>query len=253
MATTKTVPKKTVGTAVAVKKSANVMSIQDALKAQAAELNDRVAPASGNKIRMDSKKFILPDGTTTPGPLELVIIDFAGANNWYDRPFKKGDEGPPACYSAGTNLKTMVPSSNSPVKQNDDCASCPRNQWPEGGGAKECQNGRLLAVLPPDSDEDTPLWTLQVSPTALKGFDSYVSNVARMFQSMPVSVVTTVTLDDSVTYPRLLFTDPKPNPNLAAHFARQAEAREMVLAEKDVSGYKPLAPPPTRRASNTRR
>jgi hypothetical protein len=248
-------PKKP-GTAVAVKSKAagNIVSIQDALKAQAAALADRVAPASGNKIRTtQDKKFVLPDGTVTPGPLELVIVDFAGVNNWYDRAFKKGEESPAACYAASTNIKNMVPFANSPVKQNDNCQTCPRNEWPEGGGPKECQNGRLMAVLPPDSDEDTPLWLLQASATAIKGFDSYVSGVARAFQSMPLSVVTTVSFDEGVTYAKLMFSDPKPNPNLAAHFGRQAEATELLLAERDVSGYKPLAPPPSRKGANTRR
>ena len=222
----------------------SVVSIQDAIKAQVAELGGRIAPASGNKIQCtQDKKFVLPDGTKTDGPLELVIIDFAATNNFYDRPFNKDAIVPPACYAISFNPKVLVPYANSPVIQSKDCQSCPNNEWDTGvnGKGKACSNGRLLAVVPPDADADTPIWLLQASATAIKGFDSYVGTVARTMSTIPVGVVTTVSFSDAA-YPVLQFSDPQPNPNVADHFARQAEAKELLIAERDVSGYVPLQP-----------
>lgn len=252
--TTKSAPLKAAGpatTSVAVRKATNIVSIQEALKNQVAGLANRVAPPTGNRIRAtQDKKFILPDGTTTAGPLELVIVDFATVHNFYDTPFNKDDVSPPACFAVGSDPKQMFPSANVPNKQADNCQICPMNQFGSNGNSKACGNGRLLAVLPPDADADTPMWLIQASATAIKGFDGYVSSVARAFQSMPISVVTTVSFDDSVTYAKMVFSDPKPNANIGEHFARQGEARELLYAERDVSGYTPVKPvgrKPTRR------
>jgi hypothetical protein len=147
----------------------------------------------------------------------------------------------------------MVPSGNSPDKQADDCASCPQNQWGSAatGQGKACKNGRVLAVLPPDADADTPLWTLAVSPTAIKGYDSFVAGVVRTWSAPPVAVVVTVGFSDASDYPSLTFTDPRPNDNLEVHFTRQAEATEMLAVEPDVSSFVKAAPAPARGAARS--
>ena len=230
-------------TAVAVKASTNIVSIKDALKAQVAALAGRTAPASGNAIRTTQDKFfMLPDGTKSPGPLELVVVDFASKNLYYPEGFDAKNITPPTCFAIGTDIKTIVPSENSPINQNagSDCASCPMNAWesdPKGGRGKACKNTRVLAVLPPDADADAPLWTLSVSPTATKGFDGFVSGVARVFEMPPVGVVVTVGFNPNETYPSLVFSDPQINENLAVHFTRQAEATALLTVEPDVSGW----------------
>lgn len=237
---TSAAPAKKPSTAVAVKKASagNVVSIQAALAAQAADLSNRIAPPTGVKIRAtQDKKFILPDGTTTPGPLHLVIVDFATVHNYYETGFDKDNITPPGCFAVGIDPKKMFPAANVPNKQAEDCQSCPMNQFGSNGKGKACGNARLLAVLPPDADADTPLWLLQPSATAIKGFDAYVSGVARTFQSMPIAVVTEVAFDENETYAKMIFSNPTPNPNIAEHFGRQEEARELLFAERDVSGY----------------
>ena len=111
------------------------------------------------------------------------------------------------------------------------------NQFGSSGKGKACKNMRLLAVLPPDADADTPLWTLAVSPTAIKGFDGFVGSVARTFQMPPISVIASVDFNPNETFASLTFGDPRPNENLAEHFARQAEAKELLMAEPDVAGF----------------
>lgn len=242
-------------TAVAVKKASNtnIISIQDALKAQAAAVSDKVAPASGNSIRVtQDKQFLLPDGTKTPGPLELVIVDFTSKNSFYEGAYDPKNISPPACFAIGTNPLKLVPSKNAPVAQATDCASCPMNQFGSNGTGKACKNSRVLAVLPPDADENTPLWLLATSATANKGFDGYVGGVARVFQMPPVGVVTTVGFDPNETYAKLVFSNPQPNANVADHFARQEEAKAMLAVEPDTSSYV-KAPPPRGKATAARR
>ena len=244
MATTK---KPAASTAVAVKKTtgANLVSIKEAMAAQLADLASRVAPASGNAIRMtQDKQFLLPDGTKTPGPLELVVVDFTSKNSFYEGAFDPKAISPPACFSIGQNPLKMTPSNNAPVAQSTDCQSCPMNQFGSAGTGKACKNSRVLAVLPPDADADTPMWTLATSPTANKGFDGFVSSVARVFQTPPVGVVVSVSFDPNETYAKLVFTNPQPNENLAEHFGRQSEAAAMLAIEPDVSQY--VKAPPAR-------
>lgn len=232
-------------TAVAVKKasSSNIVDIQAMLKAQAASMAGRTAPATGSSIRVtQDKQFQLPDGTKTPGPLELVIVDFTSKNMFYEGAYDPKNISPPACFSLGNDIKSMVPSANAPDAQAKDCASCPMNQFGSAGDGKACKNCRVLAVLPPDADADTPLWLLSTSPTANKGFDGYVAGVARVFEMPPIGVVTTVSFDTSVTYAKLVFSNAQPNPNVGEHIARQDEAKQMLAVEPDVSGFEKAKP-----------
>lgn len=236
---------KATSTALAVKKTAgsNVISIQETLRAQAASMNERTAPAGGNAIRVtQDKHFVLPDGTKTPGPLQLVIVDFTSKNSFYEGAFDPKAITPPACFSIGTNPLKMVPSDNAPLKQSADCQSCPMNQFGSDGNGKACKNSRVLAVLPPDADADTPMWTLTTSPTANKGFDGFVTSVARVFQMPPVGVVATVGFDVSQTYAKLVFSNPQPNSDIETYFARQDEAKAMLAVEPDTSQFKSAAP-----------
>lgn len=247
MATTKKPAAKSASTAVAVKKpsSANIVSIKEALQAQAAGMAERTAPASGSAIRVtQDKQFMLPDGTKTPGPLELVIVDFVSKNMFYEGAFDAKNITPPACFAIGSNPLKMTPSKNAPLGQAVDCAGCPNNQFGSAGTGKACKNSRVLAVLPPDADENTPLWTLATSPTANKGFDGFVTSVARVFQLPPVGVVVTVGFDDNETYAKLVFSNPQPNPNVTEHFGRQDEAKAMLNVEPDVSAF--VKAPPAR-------
>lgn len=242
-------------TTVAVRKptAGAIVSIQEALKAQAADMGSRTQPAGGNKIRTKGKNFLLPDGTETPGPLELVIVDFRTTHKFYEGKFDPKNITPPGCFAIGPNPKQMTPSDNSPNKQSDSCQGCPMNEFGSDGDGKACKNGRALAVLPPDADEKTEMWLLDVSPTALKGFDGYVGSVARTFQMPPVGVVTSVSFDENVEYAKLVFGNPQPNPNLELCFGRQAEAGELLAVEPDVSQYQPIAKPISRKAAPARR
>jgi hypothetical protein len=232
-------------TAVAVKKTgqlADVKSIQEALKKQAADLANKVAPASGITIQVtQSKQFKFPDGNTAD-TFQGVIVDFVSANLFYEGAYDKDNIQPPACFAIGESPLTLVPSDNSPVKQSDQCKGCPMNDFGSAGKGKACKNTRVLAVLPPDADADTPIWLLKVSPTALKRFDSYVRSVASAFGMPPVAVVTTFGFDEGSDYASLTFSDPQANENIAICYERQEEAKKLLFTEPDVSQFQAEQP-----------
>lgn len=233
---------KSASTAVAKRASSNVVAIQDALKAQVAGMGERLGAATGISINTKAKRFTFPDGRKDDGPVELVIVDFIRHNTFYDAPYDEKNPIPPACFSLNQVIANMVPSKNSPVVQAQSCKGCPMNEFGSNGNGKACTNSVLLAVLPPDADEETPIWLLKVSPTGLKSFDGYVRQVTAMTQMPPLSVVTEVSFDDSLAYPSLRFGNPRPNDNLAVHFARQEEAKKLLETEPDVSGYQSQKP-----------
>lgn len=243
-------------TSVAVRKAAagSIVSISEAIKAQAAAMNDRIAPPSGNKIKLAPNQITLPDGSKSPGPIEAVIVDFVSRNMFYEGAYDPNNIVPPVCFAIGNNPKTLVPSPNSTNRQAESCDKCPMNAFGSNGAGKACKNERLLALLPApvDGEEpsaDDPLWLLSVSPTALKGFDGYVGNVARTFETPPVGVVTTISLDETKTYASPLFGEPAPNPHIAAHFARQGEARELLNVEPDMTPRQQAAKPAAKGAA----
>ena len=244
MATTKK-PAAPKTTAVAVKKESNVVAITNRLKAQVADLSTRVAPAGGDSIRVtQDKKFQLPNGTKSEGPLDVVIVDFITVHNYYEGAYDKDNIVPPNCFAIGRIPLQMIPSANAPDKQADNCQTCPMNQWGSSGKGKACKNGRLLAVLPPDATEDDPLMVISVSPTAVKAFDAYVAAVALKFGMSPAGVITEVSFDPSVDYGSLRFGNPRMNENLdnTASDARLDAAEARLKQEPDVSSFE-AAPP----------
>lgn len=235
---------KKTSTAVAVKKPAGgLVSIQDQLKAMAAANAGRVAPPSGNVIKVtQDKKFTLPNGQKVDGPLDLVIVDFTSRNEFYEGAYDPNNIASPICFAINPEPKAMVPSANSPEAQCDNCAGCPQNAFGSAGKGKACKNMRVLAVLPPDADADTPMWLLKVSPTAIKGFDGLISTLGRL-QAAPVQMVVEVDFNPSETFASLTFSNPRPNEAVAEHFARLDEARDLLAAEPEIRAPAPKAAP----------
>lgn len=250
--------KKKVSTELAVPKktSSAVVSIQEQLMAQAAAMAGRIAPSAGSVIKLTKdKKFHLPDGRKIDGPIDLVIIDFVSRNKYYDRPFDASKPMAPACYATNPNPLELAPNDNVPEKQNDECKGCWANEYksaPNGKG-KACKNTRYLAVMMADAPTDSELWFLEVSPTGLKNFDSYVPSVVRMFTMPPIAAITEVAFDEDTDFQLLTFSNPRPNQNLAEHFARQAEAKDLLSQDIDTSGWMPISAPTPRGGVSARK
>lgn len=224
--------------AVAVASTSNKLpvNVQEQLAQEAASIQSQIGAPSTNAISTKEKVFTLPDGTVLEGPIDLVILDFNSQNKFYEGKYDPKNPTPPACWALGKSPKGMTPSQNATDPQHTDCDSCPMNQFGSDGDGKACKNTRVLAVLPVDAEPDDEIMTLSVPPTAIKGFDAYVAQVAKMFNTPPIGVVTTIGFHPEKSYPSLIFGKPQANPNLTTHFARRAECEVLLNAEPDVSG-----------------
>lgn len=234
--------------------------IKSELSTQAAGIKDRIGNASeGRGIGVKGKVFTFPDGSVVEDSIDVVILDFVSVNRFYDSIYKPDDPMPPVCYAIGDDPRNMVPSSNGSDVQAKTCNECPMNEYgtSQTGKGKACKNIRQLAVLPPDAvGPEEMICTLDVSPTALKSFDGYVSGITNKFELPPIAVVTTVSFLPNVDYPSLVFSGTEPNTNLQAHYARLAEARDLLHTEPDYQAMADAAaakPKPRGRARATRR
>lgn len=147
-----------------------------------------------------------------------------------------------------------MPSDNSPDKQADSCAACPKNEFGSLGKGKACSNTVQLAVLPADfmDDPEQPLAILKVSPTALRPFNGYVSSLATSMRTAPWGVITTIGFDPKSEYSSLRFGNPQPldSESLTAVFSRQEEAQRVLAVEPDVSQTSSAAPAAPKKAAS---
>lgn len=238
-------------TAVAKAKTTLPANLSADLQAELEALKNRIAAPSGDRIQITQDKlFKLPNGENSD-TLTCIIVDFVNANFFYESGYQKGEITPPACFAIGVNTAELAPSTNSPEAQHDKCSGCWANQFGSAGKGKACANTKLLAVLPPDADQETPLMILKVSATGIKPFDSYVGSVARSFQRPPRGVITEISFDPNVTYASLRFSPVAPCDDsqfMLAH-SRKGEAMERLLVEPDVSAMQAAAPAPKARGA----
>ena len=223
------VAKKTASTAVATASQAEAV----------AALRARLMAPTGDKIKISNKQFKLPSGDVLDF-LDIVVVDFVYFNTYYEGAFDPNNIVPPNCFSLAVEPKGMVPSDNSPDKQCEGCQGCWANEFGSNGKGKACQNRVLIACLPTDAKEDTPFVVLDISPTAVKGFSSYLTSVARSGK-MPHEVVTHVECNPATKHDVAIFDlseEIEDTPFLSMVESRLGEARERLMTEPDVSAFK---------------
>lgn len=214
------------------------MNFNDELEA----LKARLAKPSGDKIKISSKQFKLPSGDILDF-LDVVIVDFVYFNTYYEGAFDSQNIVPPGCFAISPEQKGMAPSANAPDCQSDcgTCQGCWANEFGSSGKGKACQNRVLMAILPTDANAETPFSILDISPTAIKGFSSYVASVASGLRRPPYGVVTHIECNPATKYDVAIFSDPQPIEDegfITMLRARRADARERLLTEPDVSAFK---------------
>lgn len=249
------------GTGVAAKANTDLVSVEELMKQQAAAITGRIATPGGQKLQvLQAKQFKFPDGHTTADPIELVVLDFISGNYYYDKPFKDGDPTSPACFAMGNMPNDdLKPDESSPAIVGDEdgmCRGCEWNQYGTKGDGKACQNRCILAVLPPDADEDTPIMTLSLSPTALTAFSSYAATLASVMGIPPIGVISQIGFDPKLEYSSIRFGKPVQltKERRAFFVSRQKEGTNKLMVKPDVSTYEaPKASKPAGRRVQTKR
>lgn len=151
--------------------------------------------------------FTMPDGSIRKS-MQAVIVGWTNANMFYTVAWSPNKVSPPACYAVGQIDAELKPRANSPQKQHDECASCPKNQYKSAsnGKGKACRNSRNIVIMLKEDGVLLPdMYSLSVPPTSLKAFDKYVTFIANRYGCMPLAVVTTIGLEPDTTWPVFTF------------------------------------------------
>lgn len=203
------------------------------LQKEMEEMRARLQAPSGDRIKIDNKMFVLPNGDKND-VMNAIIVDFVYFNAYYTSAFDPNQIVPPDCFAIHPVASEATPSPNAIDAQCDSCQACPQNQFGSAGKGKACRNSVLVALLPPDADMDTPLMLLNLSPTAIKPFSAYMSSLLRLNRP-PYSVVTEFFCDPNSKYDSVRCSDPQPVDDevLEVVRARRAEARERLMTEPD--------------------
>jgi hypothetical protein len=195
--------------------STPMTKLQTQLAAELAELDKKIAPPSGHRISLKAKQFTFPDLTTSPGPINAVILDWRNVNTFYKGAYNPAKVEAPVCFALAKNIPDLAPSPNCSDPQNKSCEDCHWNQWnsaPGGGNAKACKNQIRIAIVPPDAKVDTPPWTIDLAPSSIAAFNNLVNTIRDQLGKLPLQVQVTIDFDPNADYPKLTFADPKPLP-----------------------------------------
>lgn len=181
-------------------------SVQERIKARLAKIGETTQQITGQNISTKGKMFRLPDGKTSPGPLNCVIVDYLNKNMYYKEAYVEGEFAEPDCYAIGREIKDMHPSTKVENPVSEFCVDCEKNQFGSKGRGKACANNVMLAVLPEDFNDDSELYTLKVSATGLKHWSRYVRDLSGQGVD-PIQVVTSISFDADTSYPSLRFKE----------------------------------------------
>lgn len=225
------------GTGIALNNEQAMAEYEKMLAEQAATLKDRIGAPASNRIITKGKKFTTPDGVSNPGPMRVVVLDWAAFNTFYDGQYNPNNPKPPSCFAVG-DRSNIAPGDKVENPQAPACAGCPKNEWgsdPNGGKGKACKNQYRVAIIP--ADLETPdadsVYLLQVSPTGMKAFDGFVRKAARDLQQLPLALAVDIGFDPNVEYPTLTFGNYDFHNIMPVALQLRDHARELLEREPD--------------------
>lgn len=183
-----------------------IASINESIKAELDQVRNSTPTPSTNSISTKGKVFTFPDGQTNPGPLQIVVLDWRNFNRYYTKPYDPQNPAPPDCFAIAKDLNDLAPHEEAQDPQASDCASCPMNEFgsaPNGRG-KACRNTVRLAIAPTNADETCEPWLLNVAPTSLKAWTSFVSQL-HAIGKLPIQAIAEVGFKQEAAFPQLTF------------------------------------------------
>jgi hypothetical protein len=175
-----------------------------------------------------------PDDPNEPATSLLVVLLRANkhlSKLYYKNGHVEGSTEKPDCYSNDG----ITPALDAQERQAEKCAVCPHNAWgskvsENGSKVKACSDSRRVAVCPAGSP-DAPM-LLRVPAASLRDLGAYAGMLAKRGAAVN-AVVTRMSFDHSVAYPKLVF---KPEGWLDADaYSQVLEATNSDLVEQIVA------------------
>lgn len=190
------------------------------------------------------------DAPVPDNQMGVIILDSILENVWYETEFDPDNPSGPSCFAFGRDEDGMTPHDNvvkAGTAQEGPCKSCPMNEWgsADKGKGKACRNTRRLAMIPAgtfrngkfepfeevEHFEQTAFGFMKLPVTSVKGYASFVKQVASSLKRPPHGVVTRVkVVPDAKTQFKVTFEPIMnvPNEVLGAVFKRREEAMATI-------------------------
>lgn len=182
-----------------------MVSLADFFKSEIATFKESPQSRGDVFIRAQDGEFVMPD-MQSGQTLECVILDFRYVNQYYKGAYNPALKAPPLCQAIGKVTEDMVPSELSDKIQATGCAICPHYQWGDDGSRPKCKQQARIAVIPSNSTNAEDVALINLPPTSLKPFEKYKLMLTGKFGLWLTQMVTTISLDDKVPYPKYIFT-----------------------------------------------
>lgn len=159
------------------------------------------------------RQLMRPDGDGPMNSVEVVILKGATGLSkiWYENGYVEGSNAPPDCSSSNG----VIPDNGVPKKQNNVCATCPRNAWGSdrrGGKGKDCADSRRVAIVPltdiPNEAFGGPM-LLRIPAASLQDMAAFSSQMQG--QGYPYfSIGIRISFDTQESFPKFKFNGIRP-------------------------------------------
>jgi hypothetical protein len=187
-------------------------------------------------IKLGGKKFSLPSGVTSDGPLTAIILDWRYTRKYFPEVYNSMDKKPPVCFASNKDEDLLEPNDRSTAKQSDEgCNTCKWDVWGSAEGmskGKRCKNGIALAIVPvdpaPKKEKGTTPWLIDLPPSSIKPFLNFVRDLGETNHLMPLQVKVDLQFEPRVTYPLIQYANATPHPYLQEVVALRDDA-QLVL------------------------
>ena len=213
--------------------STGVLDLQAEIRAEIERTKKTVAPSASNRISTNGKKFTLPNGQSSTGPLLVVVLDHRNINRYYTKAYDPNNPAGPDCFAIAKEFANMSPENHESVAspQATACDGCPRNEWGSAaqGKGKACRNMVRLALGQVDG-EDGDILTLEVPPTAIKHWTQFVNDLSNIGR-VPAQVVCEIAFDDSKAFPCPTFKAVKEHDEIERFWAMREKAQSLLDQE----------------------
>lgn len=223
------------------------------MAAQAKVAADVVANIGGNVPRFSVRGGMLSidDQQVPNNQMGVVIADAALVNTYYTGKYDPDDPQPPTCFAIGREDGKLAPHPSVVERgqaQSESCRGCPMNAFgtAETGKGKACRNRVRLALIKageydaqgrfapyddPEHFDASPFALLEVPPTSVGAYATFVKQVASAMRLPPHGLFTKVRAAPDPKVQVRVFFEPiakAPTSLLATLVKRNREAGPIV-------------------------
>lgn len=257
----------------AKKKTGKAVAKWDEELAKAAEQAAEMEANTGGGQFFSVKSGVLSwqDAPLPNNEVAVVILDAIFENVFYEGKFDPDVPQGPTCFAFGRDEKEMEPHSVVVEmgwnQSTEGCHGCENNEWGSAdvGKGKACRNTRRLAMIPAgtfdrdgklelfdDSEhyDSTAIGFMKLPVTSVKGYASFVKQVAGALKRPPFGIVTRVSVvPDAKTQFKVIFEPimKLPDELMASVMARVDEAKTIIDFPYQLEEDEPAPPPRTKK------